>query len=137
MLDARLGFSLWALRLTFGASSIVCGLANFNTLATSTRVAGVVELVAGVLIFTPLTELAAATFLTGWLLFLALRAAVPGGEWLLALCDVMLAAGAFALARFTRVNEAAAAREQFRGTNQGTTRSTRGKRSERASMTRK
>ncbi len=136
MLDARLGFSLWALRLAFGASSIVSGLANFNTLATSTRVAGVVELVAGVLIFTPLTELA-ATFLTGWLLFLALRAAVPGGEWVLALCDVMLAAGAFALARFTRVNEAAAAREQFRGTNQGTTRSTRGKRSERARMTRK
>jgi hypothetical protein len=103
MLDARLGYSLWALRLAVGVDSVVIGLQRFSSEATP---AAVVELVAGLLIFTPFTELA-AYFLTVWPLLLALKAVTLGGAYDNAIYDVMLAAGAFALARLTRVNEAA------------------------------
>ncbi len=105
MLDARLGYSLWALRVAFGVQAVLFGLVRFNTPGTLTRLSGVVELGAGVLVFTPLTELA-AYFLTGWLLLLALAAVGLEGAYGTAVCNVMLAAGAFALGRFTRLNEA-------------------------------
>jgi len=104
MLDPRLGFSLWALRLACGVFPIVSGLEKFNGLGLWTRAAGVVELVAGVLIFTPYTRLA-ALFLSGWLLLLA-ALAVAGGTYDMAVRGVLLAVGAFVLSRLTRVNEA-------------------------------
>lgn len=105
MLDARLGYSLWALRAVFGVQAVVFGLVRFNTPGALTRGSGIVELVAGVLVFTPLTELA-AYFLTVWLVLLAVVAAGLESAYGIAVCDVMLAAGAFALARLTRLNEA-------------------------------
>ena len=105
MLDRRLATSLWALRLVVGVQAIAFGLQRWQLPGTAARLAGVVELVAGVLVFTPLTELA-AIFLTGWLCLLALPAVVSGGG-VLGASNVLLAATAFALSRLTRVNEAA------------------------------
>jgi hypothetical protein len=103
MLDARLGFSLWVLRLGYGVLFVVSGLEKFNSLGTPTRVAGVVELLAGVLVFTPFTR-TAAHFLGGWLVLLALVAATLG-QYDMAVRDALLAVGAFVLARLMRVNE--------------------------------
>jgi hypothetical protein len=106
LLDARLGYCFWCLRVACGVLPIVSGLEKFNTGGTWLRAAGVVEVVGGILIFTAFTEVA-AYFFTGWFLLFALQTArVQGPNWL-AVSDVVLAVGAFALARLTRVNEAA------------------------------
>jgi len=105
MLHPRLAIPLWAMRAAFGSSCIGLGLQRFlEAQATLTRGAGLFEMLAGVLILTPLTE-AAATVLTGWLVLLAVGALGPKGATLGGL-DVLLAATAFALARLTQVNEA-------------------------------
>jgi|GEM_PF-5431432 len=100
MLDRRLAISLWALRFVVGAQGIGFGLQRWQLPGTAARVAGLLELVAGVLVFTPLTELA-AIFLTGWL---SLQAVLPGGGGL-GVSNLLLAAAAYTLARLTRVNE--------------------------------
>ncbi len=103
MLDGRLDVSLWALRAALGTGAIAFGLEGFNMPGTLTRGGGLLQFIAGMLVFTPLTGWA-ATFLSGWWLLLALGAASAGTS-ALAACDVLLAAGAFALARLTGVNE--------------------------------
>jgi hypothetical protein len=108
MLDARLGTAFWALRLVCGVQPMVSGLAKFNAGGASSRAMGVLELVAGVLVFTPFTEVA-ARFLTAWFLLLALHAAGVRAAYDIAVTDVLLAVAAFALARLTRLNEAVAA----------------------------
>lgn len=108
MLDERLGYCLWVLRLACGVQPIVSGLRKFATGEPLGRIEGVIELVAGVLVFTPLTK-ATARFLTAWLLLLALRALSGRGAYDVAIWDILLAAGAFALVRLTQVNEAAVA----------------------------
>jgi hypothetical protein len=97
------------LRVGCAVLPIVSGLEKFNAGGTWLRAAGVVELVAGVLIFTPFTEVA-AYFLTAWFLVFAVQAAgANGAEWL-AVSDVVFAVGTFVLARLTRVNEGAEGR---------------------------
>ncbi len=103
MLDGRLAIPLWALRFGLGAGAIGFGLQGWQQPGAPAHVAALLELAAGVLVFTPLTELA-ATFLAGWCLLLALAAVLPGGGGLGA-SNVLLAASAFTLARLTRVNE--------------------------------
>ncbi len=103
MLDGRLAIPLWALRCVLGAAAIGFGLQRWQQAGAPAHVGALLELVAGVLVFTPLTELA-ATFLAGWCLVLALLAILPGGGGLGA-SNVLLAASAFSLARLTRVNE--------------------------------
>ena len=106
MLDARLGYCFWWLRVACGVLPIVSGLEKFNTGGAWLRAAGVVELVAGILIFTAFTEVA-AYFLTAWFLLLALQTASGPHAYELAVSDVLFAVGTFVLARLTRVNESA------------------------------
>jgi hypothetical protein len=103
MLDARLVIPLSALRFVLGAQAIGFGVQRWQQPGAPAHLAGLLELVAGVLVFTPLTELA-ARFLAGWLFLLALAAVLPGGSGL-GLTNVLLAASAFTLARLTRVNQ--------------------------------
>ncbi len=103
MLDGRLAIPLSALRFVLGAQAIGFGVQWWQQPGALAHVAGLLELVAGVLVFTPLTELA-ATFLAGWLFLLALAAVLPGGGGL-GFCNILLAASAFTLARLTRVNQ--------------------------------
>ena len=109
MLDARLGLCFWCLRIACGVLPIVSGLEKFNAGGPWLRAAGVVELIAGILIFTAFTEVA-AYFLTAWFLLLALQTASGPLAYELAVSDVLLAVGAFVLARLTRVNESATRR---------------------------
>jgi hypothetical protein len=109
LLDARLGLCFWCLRVACGVLPIVYGLEKFNTGGPWLRAAGVVELIAGILIFTALTEVA-AYFLTAWFLLLALQTANGPLTYELAVSDVLLAVGAFVLAQLTRVNESATRR---------------------------
>ncbi len=104
MLDGRLDGSLWAMRAALGTGAIGFGLERFNMPGTLARGGGLLEFIAGLLVFTPLTG-RAATFLSGWWLLLALGAASARSP-ALAACHVLLAAGAFALARLTGLNEA-------------------------------
>jgi hypothetical protein len=106
VLDARLGPCYWCLRIACGVLPIVSGLEKFNTGGSWLRVAGVVELIAGILIFTAFTEVA-AWFLTVWFLLLALQTASGAHAYALALCNVLVAVGAFVLARLTSLNESA------------------------------
>jgi hypothetical protein len=106
MLDRRLSFAYCALRLGLGVSAFASGLYTLHASTDLPRLTGAIELGAGILIFTPLSGVA-ARLLTGWLLLLALKLLMAGGSYDTAAGDVMLAAGAFALARFTTVNEAA------------------------------
>jgi hypothetical protein len=104
VLDRKLNLSLWALRIGFCVLSIASGVSRLLAPGLLNRAAGCVELAAGILVLTPYTWLA-ATFLSGWLVVVALKVLLVGGAGDSALSDLLLAAGAFALARFTRVNE--------------------------------
>jgi hypothetical protein len=108
VLPPRLGLALWALRTSFGTLAIASGLGRAHLASTPDRLAACLELGAGVLVFTPFTA-AAASFLTGWLLLLALVSLLAGGPGDRAASDLVLAAGAFTLARLTRVNESSLA----------------------------
>jgi hypothetical protein len=114
MLDRRLGYALFALRLAIGVQAVVLGLTKFNTQDALLRISGVVELLAGILIFTPYTE-TAGYFLTGWLLLFGLKALGGEGAYGSAVAYTVLAACAFALAHLTRLNEAAADTGPTRG----------------------
>jgi hypothetical protein len=109
LLDARLSYSFWWLRVACGVLPIVSGLEKFNAGGLWLRAAGVVELIAGILIFTAFTEVA-AYFLTGWFLLLALQTASGPHAYALGVSDVLLAVATFVLARLTRVNESATRR---------------------------
>ncbi len=106
MLDTRLSHCYWWLRVACGALPIVSGLEKFDAGGPWLRAAGVVELIAGILIFTAFSEVA-AYFLSTWFLLLALQTASGLHAYELAFSDVLLAVGAFVLARLTRVNESA------------------------------
>jgi hypothetical protein len=119
MLDSRLHYSYCALRIAFGASAFASGLYTLQTSGLIPRISGAIQLGAGVLVFTPLTGVAARV-LTSWLLLIALKLLLAGGPYETAACDVVLAAGAFALARFTTVNEAPSEPRPARDRSAGT-----------------
>lgn len=122
MLDQRLNSSWWALRLTYGLVPIVAGLDKFTNLLTrwtdymsplATRVlpiapsalmhvAGIIEIAAGVLILTRFTRYA-AYIVAAWLVLIALNLLTTGHYFDIAVRDVVMAVGAFVLARFSEV----------------------------------
>ncbi len=131
MSDARLKHletPYWALRLAFGVVPIVAGLDKFTNLLTDwtqylsplaarllpfsastfMQIAGVIEITAGVLVLTKLTRLAAYV-VAGWLVAIALNLLTTGHYFDVAARDVVMAVGAFALAR---LHEARAGQEQ-------------------------
>lgn len=105
------------LKLTYGLVPIVAGLDKFTNLLASWSeflpaaiagvlpvepmvfmyVVGVVEIVAGVLVLTRYTEYAAYV-VAGWLVAVALTQ-VGGGNYTIAVRDVVMAVGAVALAQ--------------------------------------
>lgn len=105
MLPRRLGLSLWALRAAFGVLAIASGVSRLGAPGTVGHVAGGIEVAVGVLVLSPFTA-AAANFLAGWLVLLALSGLAGGSHLDIAGQDLLLSAGAFSLARLTRVNEA-------------------------------
>ncbi len=122
MLDERLDSSWWALRLAYGLVPIVAGLDKFTNLLTqwtdylsplATRilpvsastlmhVAGVVEIAAGILVLTKFTRYAAYV-VAAWLLLIAVNLLTTGHYFDIAVRDVVMAVGAFVLARMSEV----------------------------------
>jgi uncharacterized membrane protein YphA (DoxX/SURF4 family) len=122
MLDERLNSSWWALRLAYGLVPIVAGLDKFTNLLTNwtdylsplvarlvpvapstlMHIAGVVEIVAGIFVLTRYTRYAAYV-VAAWLLLIALQLLTSGHYFDIAVRDIVMAVGAFVLARLSEV----------------------------------
>ena len=122
--DNRLNTTWWALRVLFGFVPIAAGLDKFFNLltnwqvylnplatrvipvnpATFMHVVGIVEIIAGVLVFTQFTKIGAYV-VTAWLVAIALNLLTMGKFLDIAVRDLGLAVAAFSLAQLTAVRE--------------------------------
>jgi len=124
--DGRLNAGWWALRIGLGAGPIITGIDKyFNKLTdwgmylsplatkvvpvsapTFMHVVGVVEIVAGLIVLSRWTKLGSYIVLI-WLLAIAVNLLTTGMFYDLAMRDVEIAIGAFALSQLTAVREQA------------------------------
>ena len=122
MLDSRLSSSWWALRLTYGLVPVVAGLDKFTNLLTQwtdylsptiprllgvapssfMHLVGVVEIAAGIFVLSRFTR-AGAYLVSAWLLLIALNLLSTGRFFDVAVRDVVMAVGAYTLARLAEV----------------------------------
>ena len=129
MLDSRLNSSYWALRLTYGLVPVVAGLDKFTNLLTQwtdylspliprmlgvapstfMHLVGVIEIVAGILVLTRFTRVA-AYIVAAWLVLIALNLLTTGHYFDVAVRDVVMAVGAFVLARLAEVKASVSSR---------------------------
>jgi uncharacterized membrane protein YphA (DoxX/SURF4 family) len=127
--DDRLNLAWWALRIGLGVGPIITGIDKyFNKLAdwsmylsplatkivpvsaaTFMHVVGVVEIIAGIIVLTKWTKLGAYVVML-WLIGIAINLATLGMFYDLAMRDVEIAIGAFALAQLSAVREEPATR---------------------------
>lgn len=123
-MDTRLTSAFWTLRIAFGLMAFLAGLDKFLNLLTNweqyasplvlavvplsagalMRVAGVVEMVVGVAVLLGLTRLGGYV-VAAWLSLIALTLVTTGHYFDVAVRDLVLACGAFALARLSEVRE--------------------------------
>lgn len=123
-LDARLNTAWWALKIGLGLGPILAGIDKyFNKLAdwgmylgpletkivpVSTtsfmHIVGVVEIIAGLIVLSRWTKLGSYLVLL-WLLGIAVNLLTTGMFYDLAMRDVEIAVGAFALSQLTAVRE--------------------------------
>jgi hypothetical protein len=122
--DPRLNAAWWALRIALGLGPIIAGVDKyFNKLAdwamylspvatklipvkdtTFMHVVGVVEIIAGVIVLTRWTKM--GSYIVGlWLLAIAANLLTTGMFYDLAVRDVEIAVGAFALSQLSAVRE--------------------------------
>jgi len=126
-MDRRLDSAWWALRLGLGLGPFLAGLDKFfnlladwnmylSPLATRIlpisgpafmRIVGVVEMIVGLAILTRWTRLGAYVAMV-WLVLIAINLVTTGNFYDLAVRDVEIAIGAYALARLTEVRQEAA-----------------------------
>jgi uncharacterized membrane protein YphA (DoxX/SURF4 family) len=124
MLDSRLDSAWWAMRITYGLVPIVAGLDKYTNLlahwtdylsplvtrilpvapSTFMHVIGVVEIAVGIAVLTKFTRYAAYV-LSVYFVGIALNLVTTGHDFDVAVRDVVIAIGAFALARMTEVKE--------------------------------
>jgi uncharacterized membrane protein YphA (DoxX/SURF4 family) len=120
--------SYWLLRAVFGAVPIVAGLDKFTNLltdwqqylsplvsrivpaATFMHVVGVVEIVAGALVLSKFTRIGAYVVAL-WLVGIAFNLLTTGHYFDVAVRDLVMAAGAFTLAKLEEVREQSGAHE--------------------------
>ncbi len=126
--NPRLNHAWWTLRVGLGLCAIFAGLDKFlNLLAnwemylnpliprvlhlsapTFMHIAGVVEMVVGIVVFTRWTRYAAYV-IAAWLLAIALNLVTQGQFLDIAVRDIELSLGAFVLAKLTEVRQEAGA----------------------------
>jgi|SRR5215469_11678133 len=126
--DDRLNVTWWALRIGLGVGPIITGVDKyFNKLtdwgmylspvatkvvpvstATFMHIVGIVEIVAGLAVLTRWTRVGSVV-VTLWLLAIAGNLVTTGMFYDLAMRDVEIAIGAFALSQLTAVREQATA----------------------------
>ncbi len=127
-MDRRLDSAWWALRIGLGLGPFLAGLDKFFNLLTNwemylspmalkilplgggtfMRAVGIIEMIVGVAILTRWTRLGAYVAMI-WLVAIAANLVTTGMFFDLAVRDVEIAIGAYALARLTEVRESAAA----------------------------
>jgi len=124
--DPRLSHAWWTLRIGLGLVPLLAGLDKyFNLLAnwgmylnpliprllhvsapTFMHLVGLVEIVAGLLVFTRFTRYA-AYIVMGWLMAIAGSLVAQGSFLDIAVRDIEISLGAFALAKLTEARESA------------------------------
>ncbi len=133
--DNRLNVGWWALRIGLGVGPIITGIDKFfNKLTdwgmylspiatrilpvsatTFMRAVGVVEIVAGLIVLSRWTKLGSYIVML-WLIGIAVNLLTTGMFYDLAMRDVEIALGAFALSQLTAVREQITATQVVRGT---------------------
>lgn len=133
--DNRLNVGWWALRIGLGVGPIITGVDKFfNKLTdwgmylspiatrivpvsatTFMRSVGVVEIVAGLIVLSRWTKLGSYIVML-WLIGIAVNLLTTGMFYDLAMRDVEIALGAFALSQLTAVREQITATQEVRGT---------------------
>lgn len=121
-MDTRLNSAFWTLRIAFGLTAFLAGLDKFFNLLTNwekyasplllhlvpvsagvlMRVAGVIEIIAGVAVLAGLTRLGGYV-VAAWLTVIALSLVTTGQYFDVAVRDLVMACGAFVLARISEV----------------------------------
>lgn len=120
MLSDRLNQPYWVLRVVFGAVPIVAGLDKFANLLANwerylspwvsqlvpatafMRLVGIIEIAAGILVLTRFTRFGAYVVML-WLVGIALNLLTTGQYFDVAVRDLVMAAGAFTLAKLDEV----------------------------------
>jgi uncharacterized membrane protein YphA (DoxX/SURF4 family) len=122
LMDTRLTSAFWTLRIAFGLMAFLAGLDKFLNLLTNweqyvsplvlsvvplsagalMRVAGVIEIAAGIAILMGITRLGGYV-VAGWLTLIALTLVTTGHYFDVAVRDLVMACGAFVLARLSEV----------------------------------
>ncbi|HZR65005.1 MAG TPA: hypothetical protein VFA85_07645 [Terriglobales bacterium] len=134
--DTRLNAGWWALRIGLGLGPIVAGIDKyFNKLTDWTmylsplatkiiplsapafmRVVGVVEVIAGLIVLSRWTKI--GSYIVGlWLIGIAINLLTTGMFYDLAVRDVEIAIGAFALSQLTAYRETVVGRDTQRATS--------------------
>jgi hypothetical protein len=123
-MDRRLNVSWWALRIGLGLMPIIAGLDKYfnkltdwgmylSPLATKVvpistpafmHIVGLVEIVAGVIVLSRWTKIGSYIVML-WLIAIAVNLVTTGMFYDLAVRDLEIAVGAFALAQLTTVRE--------------------------------
>jgi uncharacterized membrane protein YphA (DoxX/SURF4 family) len=131
--DNRLNTTWWALRALFGFVPIAAGLDKFFNLLTNweaylnpiaikivpvspttfMHIVGVIEIIAGIVVFSQFTKLGAYV-VTAWLLAIALNLLTMGKFLDVAVRDLGLAVAAFSLAQLTAIREESTTRVRLR-----------------------
>ena len=124
-MDARLNSIWWTFRIAFGLTAFLAGLDKFLNLLTNweqyanplvlkmlplsagalMRTAGVIEMIAGIAVLAGMTRLGGYV-IAAWLTLIALSLVASGHYFDVAVRDLVMATGAFALARLSEVREA-------------------------------
>jgi uncharacterized membrane protein YphA (DoxX/SURF4 family) len=112
MLDTHLEKTWWTLRLTYGLVPIVAGLDKFTNLLTDWTqylktfmyLVGIIEIAAGILVLTKFTRIGAYV-VSAWLLAIVLNLLLTGTYFDIAVRDLVMSIGAFALAKLTEARE--------------------------------
>jgi len=135
-MDRRLDSTYRTLQIAFGLTAFLAGLDKFLNLltnweqyasplllqivplpaATLMRAAGVIEMIAGLAILAGLTRLGGYV-VAAWLTVIALSLLTTGRFFDVAVRDLVMATGAFALARLSEVREPVTARGRLRATH--------------------
>jgi uncharacterized membrane protein YphA (DoxX/SURF4 family) len=123
-MDSRLNSAFWALRIAVGATAFLAGLDKFFNLLVNwekyvsplltgilpltagqlMRVAGVIEMIAGIAVLAGLARFAGYV-VAAWLTLIALSLLTTGQYFDVAVRDLVMAVGAFTLARLAEVRE--------------------------------
>lgn len=123
-MDSRLTSAFWTLRIAFGLTAFLAGLDKFLNLLTNwekyaspllldvvplsagtlMRAAGLIEIVVGIAVLAGVSRVGGYV-ITAWLTLIALSLLTTGQFFDVAVRDLVMACGAFALARLSEVRQ--------------------------------